>query len=185
MNGTDRSEEPAPASDPLLLAAAALKRDPPPAERAGLRGDLLAAFDRERRRPLWRSRWPAALAAAAVLLVSVVLGRWSVVAERPELPMESDLASLSSRLDRLRDDLDRLEAARTAAASPGADHPIGEDRTFALASDDPALMRLVSAARFESIDAEGALSRYRDVVRRFPEGPAATVARERIRRLGR
>lgn len=187
------SDDEMPDRNPRIAGLAGLRQCDPPPERPGLRGELLAAFDRTqsgRRRPGW---WRRAVAAAVLLIVASQL----IDRERPvSIPRVGEdvaaLVELQARLDRIELGIRRLDRQRQARAvrtasegSTASTSGIADALPPALAESDPALLRLMSARPWEAIDPAVALARYGELLELFPLGPAASVARDRIARLSR
>ena len=192
-------------NDPLESALRQLRGRPLPPENDKVRGDLMAAFDAAHPpaiRRLRRIRRGSAVAAAAgLLLAAAVLSRSNVEPAAPgatpplmaRIDLEHD--RLLSRIESARFDPPSAELSTTptddaptevAPTDPEFENgetvvlPPPDERLLAYASNDPALYRLVAARAFEEIDREAAVTRYRQMLERKPEGPAATVARSRL-----
>ncbi len=183
--------------DPLDRALARWRREPPPPVDPALRARLLATFDaRFSARP--RRRAPALqyAAAAAIVFAAIGLSRIGGVDPAAHEPAPApapaaEIAALDARLDRLLAEVrGRLAVAEEPEPTRGAIPAVaaaatGEERFLAWAEYDPALRRLWSARAFEPLDAGEAARRYEELLRCYPNGPAANVARDRLRSLDR
>jgi len=171
----------------LDAALLALRTTPVPPPNELTRARILAAFDREKTVVALRRRGasryaPRGLVAAAVL----VAFSWSLFQRAPDefdpwKSIETRLAALEARTERAS--LERSPRPRISFEfEPGS---LAEKLRPDLEAtgNDPGLLRLVAARRLEGLDDAGALNRYRALVERYAESPAAVVAKQRIESL--
>lgn len=142
-------------------------------------------------------------AAAVLLLIPLHLARQEFKAafERDAGTLaEAEMALLEWRLEELERRVSAHRWEPVVASDRPAEEPVesvkddpadrfggpdGGERLLALAGDDPAILRLTAARAFEELNADAAARRYREVVERYADGPAAEVARERLAKLAR
>lgn len=171
----------------LLAALSALRTTPVPPPNELTRARILAAFDRERAVVASRRRGgsryvPRGLVAAAVL----VAFSWSLFQRAPDefdpwKSIETRLAVLEARAERASLERSPKPVISVEFAPGSLAEKLRPD--FEVTGNDPGLLRLVAARRLEGLDDAGALNRYRALVERYAESPAAVVAKQRIELL--
>lgn len=171
----------------LAAALFALRTIPVPPANEATRARILSAFDREQStvalRRRGRSRYaPRGLVAAAVL----VAFSWSLFQRAPDefdvwKSIETRLAALEVRTERASLERSPKPVISVEFAPGSLAERLRPD--FEVTGNDPGLLRLVAARRLEGLDDAGALTRYRELVERYAESPAAVVAKQRIELL--
>lgn len=162
-------------------AIAALRGSRVPRSGEHVARQVLAAFDRGPGRRARHRRTIGTIAAAALVVVAISLG-----VKAPNPP--DRLSILEARLTELEfKAADWTRATRWSESPPStpAEGSLAERLApdFEASGFDPGLLRLVTARRLETVDADGARDRYRDLVAEYGDSPAAAVASERLRHL--